>query len=133
MSPLLPRVYVGVAALLALIGVGLGAFGAHGLASYFAANPDREPTFATAVQYHLIHALAIFGTAWAVQQWPNRWTRAAGSLFAVGIVLFSGSLYLLSLLQIGLFGAVAPLGGAALLGGWLCLGIAAWRGPRAAG
>lgn len=121
------RTFVQLAALFGALGVALGAFGAHGLAAYFAANPAAETTFETAVRYHLIHAVALIGAAWAVERFPSRWTRWAGWLFGGGIVLFSGSLYLLSLLNLRFMGAVAPLGGASLIAGWACLGIAAWR------
>ncbi len=116
-----------LAAFFGATGVALGAFGAHGLAGFFAANPDAEGTFRTAVQYHQIHALALIGAAWAANRFSERWSRLAGWLLAAGIVLFSGSLYLLSLLDLRFMGAVAPLGGAALVAGWACLGVAAWR------
>jgi uncharacterized membrane protein YgdD (TMEM256/DUF423 family) len=116
-----------MAALLAFIGVALGAFGAHGLAAVLEAN-GRESTFRTANQYHLIHALALIGVAWAGTVWPGTLVRWTGYLFLVGIVLFSGSLYLLAIFNLGFMGAVAPLGGAAFLAGWLCLAAAASRG-----
>ncbi len=117
------------AGLLGAAGVALGAFGAHGLSALLAAH-GRQATFDTAVQYHLIHAAALIGAAWAAERWPGRLTAAAGLLFIVGVGLFSGALYLLSLFELGFMGAVAPFGGAALVLGWLCLGIAGWRGGR---
>ncbi|MNR61981.1 hypothetical protein D3C85_1838720 [compost metagenome] len=74
-----------------------------------------------------MHALALFGVALLAAQLPGRLLAAAGSLFALGILLFSGSLYLLTLSGIGKLGMLTPLGGLAFLGGWLCLGLAAWR------
>jgi len=121
------RTLVVIASILGALGVAFGAFGAHGLANYFAANPGAESTFDTAVRYHLIHAVALMGAAWAWDRFPSRWTRYAGWLFVAGIILFSGSLYLLSLLNIRFMGAIAPIGGACLIAGWLCIGIAAWR------
>ncbi len=121
------RTFVLFAAIFGALGVALGAFGAHGLAGYFADNPAAEATFETAVRYHLIHAVALLGAAWARERFPSRWTRYAGWLFVAGILLFSGSLYLLSLLNLRFMGAVAPLGGASLIAGWLCLGLAAWQ------
>ncbi len=114
------------AAVFGALGVGLGAFGSHGLRTILETN-GRESTFNTAVQYHLIHAVALLGAAWAAAQYPGKWTTRAGCLFVAGIVLFSGSLYVLALFNAGCMGAVAPFGGAALIGGWLCLGIAAWK------
>lgn len=122
------RNFLVLAALFGFIGVGLGAFGAHGLAAYFATHSDLEGTFHTAVQYHLYHALALLGVAWVAERYPGRPARWSGYLFAIGIILFSGSLYVLSLTNLRIMGAVAPLGGLAFLGGWLCLGLAAWRG-----
>lgn len=118
------RNFTRLAALFGFLAVAAGAFGAHGLSAYFAAHPDLESTFHTATQYHLIHALALIGAAWAAERYPGRWSRWAGYLFALGIVLFSGSLYVLSLFDVRWMGAIAPLGGVALLGGWLCLGLA---------
>jgi uncharacterized membrane protein YgdD (TMEM256/DUF423 family) len=121
------RKFILIAAVLGALGVALGAFGAHGLRAHFTASPDLEPTFGTAVQYHLIHAAALLGAAWAAAQYPGRWTRYAGWLFLVGILLFSGALYVLSIFNVRFMGAVAPVGGAALIAGWLCLGIGAWQ------
>ncbi|MCC6802468.1 MAG: DUF423 domain-containing protein [Anaerolineae bacterium] len=116
-----------LAAVFGFLGVALGAFGAHGLSAHFAAHPDLESTYHTAVQYQMYHALALVGAAWIVERYPGRAARWAGYLFATGIVLFSGSLYILSLFDVRIMGAVAPLGGVAFLGGWLCLGLAARR------
>jgi uncharacterized membrane protein YgdD (TMEM256/DUF423 family) len=121
------RKFMLMAAIFGALGVALGAFGAHGLRAHFTANPDLEPTFDTAVQYHLIHSVALLGAAWAAAHFPGRWTRYAGWLFVAGILLFSGALYVLSILNVPFMGAVAPFGGAALIGGWLCLGVAAWQ------
>ncbi len=121
------RNFVLLAAVFGFLGVGAGAFGAHGLSAYFTAHPDLQDIFRTAVQYQLIHTLALIGAAWVVERYPARWSRWAGYLFAAGIVLFSGSLYILSLFNLPIMGAVAPFGGLAFLAGWACLGVAAWR------
>src|SRR5688572_2068010 len=97
-------------ALFGFLGVAFGAFGAHGLAAHFAANPDNEATFHTAVQYQMYHALALFAAAWLLERFPGELARWAGVLFALGILLFSGSLYILSISEIPIMGAVAPLG-----------------------
>jgi uncharacterized membrane protein YgdD (TMEM256/DUF423 family) len=120
------RIFMIIAAIVGCSGVAIGAFGAHGLEATLTANA-RLDTFNTATLYHLIHALAIAAAAWASSQWPGRYTRWAGWLFLLGIILFSGSLYLLSVFNLRFMGAVAPVGGAAFLAGWACLGLAAWQ------
>jgi len=124
------RLLIILAGIAGASGVALGAFGAHGLSGFFAANPGAEDTFRTGVQYQLVHAAALLGAAWAVSVYPSRWTRLAGIAFALGIVLFSGALYALSLFGLRWMGAVAPVGGAALIGGWLALALAAVHGKR---
>lgn len=120
------RTLVIAAGLFGAVGVALGAFGAHGLSTLLDAN-NHAGTYQTATQYLLVHTLALLFTAIAVQEWPGTLTRWAGYLFIIGILLFSGSLYLLSVLNLSILGAVAPFGGAALIAGWLALGLAAWR------
>jgi len=120
------RNFVVIAAVLGAVGVVLGAFGAHGLSAVLTANGHTD-TFHTATQYQMIHALALLGVATAAQQWPGKLMQWAGYLFLAGVVLFSGSLYLLAIFDLSWLGAVAPLGGVALIGGWVCLGWAAWR------
>jgi uncharacterized membrane protein YgdD (TMEM256/DUF423 family) len=122
------RIFLVLGAILALFSVALGAFGAHGLAAHFAAHPDLEATYQTAVQYHQMPALALLILAWAVTRWPGRLLAWAGGAFVAGIVLFSGSLYLLGLGGPGWLGAIAPLGGVALIAGWGLLAAGVWRG-----
>ncbi|MBI4180144.1 DUF423 domain-containing protein [bacterium] len=110
------------------LGVAIGAFGAHGLKKYFEAWPDMQPIFKTAAEYQMFHALALIAAGWAAGRWPNAWMTAAGWLFVAGIVIFCGSLYTLSLTRVKPWGAVAPVGGLALLAAWLCLFIGAWKG-----
>ncbi len=121
------RRFVLAGALFGMFGVALGAFGTHTLRASLEGS-GRLDTYQTAVQYQLIHALALIGAGWAAERWPGRFTRLAGLLFSAGIFLFSGSLYLLAIFNLGVMGAVAPLGGAALIAGWGCLAWAAWRG-----
>lgn len=113
------RAFFGIGSLAALVGVALGALGAHALKARLA--PELLATFETGVRYQLIHALALLATAWAQSRWPGRLVTAAGWLFLAGIVLFSGSLYALSLSELRWLGAITPLGGAAWLLAWLCL------------
>lgn len=113
------RAFFGIGSLAALVGVALGALGAHALKARLA--PELLATYETGVRYQLIHALALLATAWAQSRWPGRLVTAAGWLFLAGIVLFSGSLYALSLSELRWLGAITPLGGAAWLLAWLCL------------
>lgn len=119
------RPFLLFAALFGLTGVALGAFAAHALKSRLTA--DYLAVFQTGVHYQLIHALALFGVALLMSHVTGRLLVAAGSLFVIGVLLFSGSLYLLALTGIGKLGIVTPFGGVAFLGGWLCLMLAAWK------
>lgn len=97
----------------------------HGLKNRLSA--DYLAIFHTGVTYQLVHALAILGVAVLSAHLPGRLVGWAGGLFAVGILLFSGSLYALTLSGLGKLGMITPLGGLCFLAGWLCLGLAAWR------
>ena len=121
------RVFTLLGAAFMFLGVGAGAFGAHGLSAYFTQHPNLADTYETAVRYNLIHGVDLFAAAWAVTRWPGALTHWAGHLFTLGIFLFSGSLYLLSLTGTRWLGAITPLGGVAFLAGWACLFAAAWR------
>jgi uncharacterized membrane protein YgdD (TMEM256/DUF423 family) len=122
------RTIVFVAALMGLVGVGLGAFGAHGLRGRL--SPDMLAVFETGVRYQMYHAFAMFAAAWAWARWPRRVFGVAGWLFLAGIVVFSGSLYALAVTGGRWLGAVTPIGGVAFLAGWLCLAWGAWRARR---
>lgn len=119
------KLFVMLGSALMFLGVALGAFGAHGLSAYLARH-ELANTFETAVRYHMIHGLAIFAAAGAVGKWGGALPTWAGYLFVAGIILFSGSLYLLVATRMRWLGAVTPLGGVAFLAGWLCLFLAAW-------
>jgi uncharacterized membrane protein YgdD (TMEM256/DUF423 family) len=75
----------------------------------------------------MYHAFGLIAAAWAYSKWPSSLVKAGGWLFVIGTVLFSGSLYLLSLSGARWLGAITPLGGLALSAGWVCLALAAWR------
>jgi len=109
-----------------LLGVAAGAFGAHGLRDRLTA--EMLAVWETAARYQLYHALALLAVAWAVTRWPNGATTAAGWLFVVGTLVFSGSLYALSLSGVRWLGAITPIGGVAFIAGWACLIWAAYRG-----
>ena len=113
------------AALAGFAGVALGAFAAHGLRARL--DPAMLAVFETAVRYQMYHAFALVAAAWAWARWQRGEFKLAGILFIAGIVLFSGSLYGLALSGPRWLGPVTPLGGLALLAGWLCLGWGAWR------
>ncbi len=115
-----------VACVLAGLAVVLGAFGAHALESW--ATPERQAVFETAARYQMYHALALFAVAVVKDHGGHRGlARAAAWAFIAGIVLFSGSLYLLVLTGVSPWGAVAPLGGTAFVIGWLLLAGATLR------
>lgn len=109
------------------LAVGAGAFGSHGLSAYFSRFPELEGTYQTAVRYHMVHALGLFIVAWAEGHFSASMTTWAGYLLLLGIILFSGSLYLLVFTRASWFGAITPLGGLAFLAGWVALFLAAWR------
>ncbi len=119
------RLFFALGAFSGGLAVALGAFGAHGLKSRLAA--DLLATFETGVRYQMYHALALLAVAWAVTRWGrSNLPVAAGWLFVTGTVLFSFSLYALALTGVRWLGAITPLGGVALVAGWLCLALAVW-------
>lgn len=118
------RFYLRTAAILGALAVLLGAFGAHGLKSSLSA--DVAGVYETAVRYHFYHALAILSVAATVDNFaPGAWWRWACRAWVAGVILFSGSLYLLVITNIKWLGAVTPVGGGALIIGWICLAVAA--------
>lgn len=114
-------------ALLAAAGVALGAFGAHALKDKL--EPQMLAAWHTAVQYHLAHALAVVMLGFASLHWRNRALAAAGWTLCAGVLLFSGSLYVLAATGVRWIGAITPLGGVAFIAGWLWLAWSASRLP----
>lgn len=106
-------------AIAAFIAVALGAFGAHSLKTKL--SPDMLSIFEVGVRYHMYHAIGLLAVAWAITRWPEANLNAAGWSFIIGIVIFSGSLYVLSIYDIRWLGAVTPIGGLAFLIGWAIL------------
>lgn len=104
-----------------------GAFGAHSLEQYV--TPERLQVFETGVRYQMYHALALLFVGWAAGEGPGWKVRWSGYLFVGGMVLFSGSLYVLVLADVPWLGAITPLGGLAFLAGWFLL--AWWALERA--
>jgi uncharacterized membrane protein YgdD (TMEM256/DUF423 family) len=121
-----PRRAVAAAGVFGLTGVAAGAFGAHALKARLA--PEALVVFETAARYQLVHTLALLAAAGVARQWPGRAARASCLLFGGGIVLFSGSLYALSLTGVRALGAITPVGGLLFLLGWLAMTWAALRG-----
>jgi uncharacterized membrane protein YgdD (TMEM256/DUF423 family) len=120
------RLFFALGSASAFLAVAAGAFGAHALRGRL--TPELLAVFETAARYQMYHALALLAVAWAVARWPGPWPRAAGWCFAVGTVLFSGSLYALALTGLRWLGAITPLGGVAFLAGWALLAVSGgWR------
>jgi uncharacterized membrane protein YgdD (TMEM256/DUF423 family) len=116
------RTFLLAGALAGLVGVGFGAFGAHGLRGRLSA--EMLAVFETGVRYQMYHALALMALAALSDRLNGRLIEAAGWLFVAGIVLFSGSLYLLAVTGVTVLGAITPIGGVAFLAGWACLVLA---------
>ena len=120
------RVFLTIAALLGGSSVGFGAFGAHALKERL--SERSLEIFETAARYQMYHALALLlvGVLMSRSQVEETFLTASGWAFIVGVVLFCGSLYALSFSGINWLGAVAPLGGLALMVGWAAIAVAAW-------
>lgn len=122
------RVFITIGALSGFLAVALGAFGAHSLRDRL--TPDMLQVFQTGVTYQMYHALALVGVGILLGRFSvdgSPWLTAAGWLFVAGSILFSGSLYALSVTNTTWLGAITPLGGVAFLLGWLALAIGIWR------
>jgi uncharacterized membrane protein YgdD (TMEM256/DUF423 family) len=123
---IMERTFFLIASLLGGLSVALGAFGAHGLRGRI--EESLLANYQTGVNYMFYHTLALFAVVLALGKWPASalpvW---AGWLFIAGIVLFSGSLFVMALTGMRWLGAITPIGGAAFIAGWLLLAITAWR------
>ncbi|HVQ74206.1 MAG TPA: DUF423 domain-containing protein [Candidatus Binatia bacterium] len=119
------RTFVAIGAISGLLGVALGAFAAHGLRSRL--EPEMLQVFEVGVRYQMYHALALVAVGWAATRWPGA-AGAAGWLFVAGTLIFSGSLYGLSLSGVRWLGAITPLGGACFILGWAALAWGALSG-----
>jgi uncharacterized membrane protein YgdD (TMEM256/DUF423 family) len=120
------RLFFVLGSISGFLGVALGAFGAHALKARL--DTDLLATFEVGVRYQMYHAFALLAVGWAQTRWPGAVLNMSGWLFVAGTVIFSGSLYMLSLSGQRWLGAVTPIGGVALLAGWLCLAWGVWKG-----
>ncbi len=122
------QIWISLGAIFAFLGVGCGAFGAHGLESKL--EPRMLAIWETAARYQMYHALALIGLGLWIKQEPGALPPSAsitGWAFTLGIVLFSGSLYALALSGIKVLGAITPLGGLAFLIGWIAFAFTALK------
>ncbi|OHB75414.1 MAG: hypothetical protein A2Z34_02555 [Planctomycetes bacterium RBG_16_59_8] len=119
------RLFFAIGAFSAFAAIAAGAMGSHALRDKLSA--DMLDIFEIAVRYHIYHSLALLAVAWATTAFSGWWSSAAGWLFCAGIILFSGSLYILALTGVRWLGMITPLGGIAFLAGWIALAVAAIR------
>lgn len=124
MSITTERLCVGIGAVFGLLAVIAGAVGTHALRDTLDASALN--TFQTAAQFQMYHALALLATGLLACLWNMRILALTGALFTLGTLLFSGSLYILAMSSIGIFGAIAPIGGLCLMAGWLSLAVGAF-------
>jgi uncharacterized membrane protein YgdD (TMEM256/DUF423 family) len=123
------KVWLAIAAINGFVAVAAGAFGAHALQARL--DTHALQTFETGARYQMYHALAISLAAFSMREaGAASAAQIAATLFLIGIVLFSGSLYALALTGARPFAFVTPFGGAAFLAGWIALALAAFRIPR---
>jgi uncharacterized membrane protein YgdD (TMEM256/DUF423 family) len=117
------------AATLGMAGVIGGAFGSHALKKLL--TPEMLAMYGTATQYLMYHVVALLAAAWAWARWQQRLFIIAGVFFIAGILLFSGSLYVLAISGARWLGAITPVGGLCFLVGWMLLARGAFRGRHA--
>lgn len=119
------KIFALLGSIFALLGVGAGAFGAHAMSDNI--EPRMLEIWETGVQYQMYHALALFAAAWLYHQTEATAALVAGWSFTSGILVFSGSLYLIVFTGIRGLGAITPIGGLALMVGWFCCMLAALK------
>jgi uncharacterized membrane protein YgdD (TMEM256/DUF423 family) len=119
------RLWLILGAASAFLSVAAGAFGAHALRARLA--PDLLTIFETGARYHMYHSLGLIAIGLLSQLRPSPLLNGAGWAMSAGILLFSGSLYVLALSGVRALGAITPFGGLGFLAGWLLFAIAAWR------
>lgn len=112
------------ASVFGLLAIVIGTFGTHSLENILVEN-NRVETFETALQYHFHHTLALLFISVLFQYKSNSYLKWVVYLFVIGIVIFSGSLYVLALTNITLLGAITPFGGLSFIAGWIVLFLSA--------
>lgn len=115
------KAFLIAASISGFLAVAIGAFGAHALKSHFNAEPNLREIFETGSRYHFYHTIVLLFVAVLAERYSGTFLTVSGSLFIAGIILFSGSLYILAISGVKTWGAVTPIGGVAFLGGWACL------------
>lgn len=120
------KIFLLISAISGALGVITGAFGAHALGKMLE-ETGRAATFETAVKYQMYHTLALLATALLMDKYSSRWFTYAGWSYIAGIIIFSGSLYILCLSNISKWGAVTPVGGLALILAWSFLLTGIWK------
>lgn len=122
------KIFIQLAAIFGALAVMIGAFGAHGLKERIA--PELMTVYQTGVQYHFYHVAALLAVGMlALQSPPSSWLNISGWAFVTGILIFSGSLYVLAISGIRWLGAVTPIGGVAFIVGWIALLIHFLKSP----
>lgn len=122
------KLFFVLSGVLGALGVAFGAFGAHGLQSRLSALDDFEKRMGwweTAAHYHLLHAVLLAAVAYLAGRAPSAVTHWAGYCIVAGTLLFSGSLYVMTLTGITALGRVTPVGGLCFIAAWCCVAIAA--------
>ncbi len=114
------NVFLKIGAILGAFSVSIGAFGAHAFKASSLASGKTE-TFETAVRYQFYGVFALIAIGLSSEKYNNKWSKISGYLFLIGTLIFSGSLYLICLTGINLFGAIAPIGGLSLIAAWIFL------------
>lgn len=112
-------------AVLMALAVLLGAFGAHALKKSL--SPNLLAVYTTGVEYQFYHALGLLLVGLIGYHYPSKWLNWSGILLISGIILFSGSLYVLAITGIKALGVITPIGGLAFVAGWICLAVGIWK------
>lgn len=120
------KLFLIISAISGLLAVGLGAFGAHALKNKLQSEGTLD-TYQTAVQYQFYHTLALIGIAFLLTKYQSQWLSYAGYSMILGILIFSGSLYVLCFTGMRWLGAITPIGGLLFILGWVFLLITAMK------
>ena len=122
---MMTKVFFTIGSISGFLAVAVGAFAAHFLKEKL--SPEMFSIFEVGVRYHMYHALGLFVVAWAISYFTSSNLAPAGWLFIVGTIIFSGSLYVLSLSGTRWWGMVTPIGGLCFLAGWFWMAWSIWR------